>query len=449
MSTVLFADRDGASFGPLGTRIVPALLPLGGIPTLEHALEALVRAGRRSALLVVGPRGGEIERRFGKGIRWGIALEIVRREDDETPGEVLRRLEPRLDGETIVVRGDVGAHAVIGEFLAKVDDVRGPVVAGLLGGRPAGLWRLLPGALKKKDFPAEPGSAEWVKDPDFAALALAEGPILLADVASYYKADRMAAGTAPALSERSTVDGSAALHEGTTVAEEAVVLSGARLSAVSVLPRTAIPHGVTLENAIVSGNLVVAATGATSLLTDRLPPAQKKPSSSSSRGLGLVALALSLPLWPVAALWSAIANAGHATRPVTLAGNAPDGGRASFSTYRFETAVPVLRDLPLLIAVVSGRLSLSGVTPLAPAEEAALKEQWEKVRNEAPAGLLSLARLTAPASAPPEVAHVLDAFWARTRSPLIGRSLSALFSARAWTAPRGWNPDALKEEGKG
>ena len=246
------------------------------------------------------------------------------------------------------------------------------------------------------------------------------------------------------------VDGSAALLEGTTVAEEAVVLSGARLSAVSVLPRTAIPPGVTLENVIVSGNLLVdAATGAASLLTDRLPPAQKKPSSSSNRGLGLVALTLSLPLWPVAAVWSAIANAGHATHPVTLAGNAPDGSRTPFSTFRFETAVPVLRDLPLLFAVLSGRLSLSGVTPLAPAEEAALKEPWEKVRDEAPAGVLSLARLTAPASAPAEVARVVDAFWTRTRSPLIGRSLSLLFSARAWTAPKGWNPDALKEEGKG
>ncbi len=449
MTTVLFADRDGGSFGALGARIVPALLPLGGIPTLEHALEALVRAGRRSALLVVGPRAGEIERRFGKGIRWGIALEIVRREDRETSGDVLRRLEPRLDGETIVVRGDVGAHAVIGEFFAKLDEVRGPVVAGLVGGRPAGLWRLLPGALKKKDFPREPGAAEWVKDPDFAALALSGTPILLADVSSYYKADRVSAGAAPALSERSVVEGSAALLEGTTVAEEAVVLSGTRLSAVSVLPRTAIPPGVTLENAVVSGNLVVdAATGSSSLLTDRLP-AQKKPTSSSSRGLGLVALALSLPLWPVAVVWSAIANAGHATRPITLAGNTPDGSRKSFSTFRFETAVPVLRDLPLLFAVLSGRLSLSGVTPLSPGEEAALKEPWEKVRNEAPAGLLSLARLAAPASAPSEVARAVDAFWVRTRSPLVGRALSALFSARAWTAPKGWNPDALKEEGKG
>src|SRR5665811_2478982 len=184
MTTVLFADRDGASFGPLGARTVPALLPLGGIPALERALEALVRAGRRSALLVVGERAGEIERRFGKGIRWGIALEIVRREDGETPGDVLRRLEPRLDGETIVVRGDVGIHVALHEFLRKVDDVRGPIVAGLLGGRPAGVWRLLPGALKKKDFPREPGAAEWAVDGSHAALPLTEGPILLEGVAS-------------------------------------------------------------------------------------------------------------------------------------------------------------------------------------------------------------------------------------------------------------------------
>jgi mannose-1-phosphate guanylyltransferase / phosphomannomutase len=447
MSTVLFADRDGAAFGPLGARIVPALLPLAGVPVLEHALEALVRAGRRAP---------EIERRFGKGIRWGIALEIVRREDGETTGDVLRRLEPRLDGETIVVRGDVGVHAALGEFLRKVDGARGPIVAGLLGGRPAGVWRLLPGALKKKDFPREPGAAEWTADGDHAALPLTEGPVLLEGVASYYRADRAAAGAssttgAPALSDRATVDGGAELQGATTVAEEAIVLSEARLSGVSVLPRTAIPPGLALENAIVSGNLVVdAATGATSLLTDRLPASEKNASSSSNRGLGLVALALSFPLWPVAALWSAIANAGHATRPVTLSGNAPGGGggRAAFSTFQFETAVPVLRDLPLLVAVVSGRLALSGVTPLTPAEEAGLREPWEKVRNEAPVGVLSLARLAAPASAPPEVARLVDSFWARTRTPLLGRALSALFSTHGWTASRVWNPDVLREEGK-
>lgn len=106
MTTVLLADRDGRALGPLEDKTVPALLPLRGAPLLERALEALVSAGVRSALVVVGPRGPEIERRFGKGIRWGIALEYVRRAEDETTGAVLRRLEHRLDGETLVLRGD-------------------------------------------------------------------------------------------------------------------------------------------------------------------------------------------------------------------------------------------------------------------------------------------------------------------------------------------------------
>jgi hypothetical protein len=445
MTTVLFADRDGSAFGSLAPRVVPALLPLAGVPILERALEALVAAGRRSALLVVGPHASEIERRFGKGIRWGIALEIVRREDGESVGDVLRRLEHRLDGETVVGRGDIGVHAAIGEFLSKVEDARGPVVEATLGGAPAGMWRLLPGALKKKDFPREPAAPEWKRDPDFAALALEDGPVIVDTVAAYRRADAARAGGHTAFSERAHVDTGVKLEGSTTVGEDGVVLSGARLVDTSVLPRTVIPPGVTIENAVVSGNLVVdAATGRASLLTDFLPA--RAGSHGSGRGLGVAALALSLPLWPVAAVWSAIANAGHVTGPVTLAGNAPGGGRAPFTTFRFETAVPVLRDLPLLLAVMRGRLALTGVTPLTMAEESGLTETWEKVRTEAPAGLVSLARLAVPASAPPEVARVVDAFEARHPSPLLGRALRALFSSRAWTAARVWNPDELREE---
>ncbi|MGA7990997.1 MAG: hypothetical protein WCC53_06145, partial [Thermoanaerobaculia bacterium] len=270
-------------------------------------------------------------------------------------------------------------------------------------------------------------------------------PVLIDGIAAYRRADAEHAGGRPALAERAHTDAGATLEGSTTVAEEAAVLAGARLLNTSVLPRTVIPPGVTVENAVVSGNLVVdAAAGTASLLTDRLP-ARSLP-HPSGRALGFAALALSLPLWPVAAVWSAIANAGHATGSLTLSGNAPGGSRAPFTTFRFETAVPVLRDLPLLLAVVSGRLALTGVAPLTPAEEAALVEPWEKVRNEAPAGLVSLVGLAVPASAPAEVPRVVDAFEARRPSALLGRALRALFSARAWTAPRVWNPDVLKEE---
>jgi hypothetical protein len=444
MTTVVFADRDGSAFGPLAGRVVPALLPLGGVPALERMLTSLVAAGIRDALLVVGPGASAIERRFGKGIRWGIALETLRRDESESVGDVLRRLEHRLDGETLVLRGDIGAHAALAEFLREVEDRRGPIVAAVSRGRPAGFWRLLPGAIKKKELPREPAAPEWSVEKDHVALELETPVPLLDSVSSYRAADR---GPAPAVSPRAEVEKGATLLGGSTVGEESVVLSGARLSETSVLPRTAIPPGVSLENAVVSGNVVVdASTGAVSSLSDTLPGAAPR-KSAGGRGLAFLLFLLSLPLWPVALVWSLVANAGHPRREVTLNGNGTSG-RRPFTTFRFETAVPVLRDLPLLLAVLAGRLSLTGVTPLPPQEEAALTEAWEKVRLEAPAGLLSLARLAVPAAAPPEVARLVDAFEARRPSPLLGRALSAFFTARAWTAPNVWNPDQLPEEEK-
>lgn len=443
MTTVVFADRDGSALGPLGPWIVPALLPLQGVPALERMLTALVAAGIRDALLVVGPRAREIEKRFGKGIRWGIALEYVPCDDGETPGDVLRRLEQRLDGDTLVLRGDVGAEAAVGEFLREVEEKRGPIVAGVVNGKPAGFWRLLPGAIKKKELPREPASPEWAVDANHVALPLSTSFTLLDSVAAYRAADR---SEKPATSPRAVVEAGARLLPGSTVGEESIVFGGAEISETSVLPRTVIPPGVSLRGTVVMGNLVVdAATGETSFLSDRLPIGGRARFPAGKLAAALLFL-VSLPLWPVAFFWALVANAGHATRATTLAGNGPSG-RAPLETFLFETAIPVLRDLPLLLAVLSGRLTLAGVTPLSPAEEAALAKGWERTRLEAPAGLLSLVRLAVPASVPAEVARLVDAFEARRPSPLLLRALRVLFTARAWTAPRRWNPDALPEEG--
>lgn len=450
MTTVLFADRDGSALGPLGERVVPALLPLQAAPALERMLEACFAAGIRSALLVAGPRASEIEKRFGKGIRWGIALEYVRRDEGESPGDVLRRLEPRLDGDTLVLRADVGAHASVAEFVDAVERRAEPVVAAVLpDGRPGGFWRLKPAAVKKADLPREPADPDWALRDGDAALPLSSPNGLLASVAAYREADRSGA---PAVSPRAAVDPKATLGAGTTVAEEAAVLAGARLTETSLLPRSVVPPGVSVENAVVCGNLVVdAATGETSLLTDRLPPPGKRGGVSAfGRVAGLLALLLSLPLWPVAFLWALVANAGHATRRVTLHGNGPAaGGRVSrlpFVTFAFETAVPLLRDLPLLLALAAGKLALTGVAPLSPQEESALPEGWARVRLEAPVGLLAPSRLLVPASAPDEVARVVDAFEARRETPgLLGKGLSALVGAQAWVAPKAWKPDQIPE----
>lgn len=450
MTTVLFADRDGSALGALGERTVPALLPLRALPCLEHALTALVAAGHRSALCVVGPRAGEVQKRFGKGIRWGIALEYVRREDAESVGDVLRRLEARLDGDTLVLRGDMAAHGAVKEFLEAIRERREPVLAGTSGGRLAGLWRIAPAALKKIELPRDPAAADWTLGKDHAAVPLEAKVSFLDSVASY----RAAEGDGkPEVSERAEVSAKATLGPGTAVAEEAVVLEGAKLARVAVLPRTVIPPGVALEDAVVSGNLVLKASGATERLTDQLPAAGKPlaGATAGSRVAGLLLFLLSLPLWPVAFFWALLANAGHAKRAVELVGTAPGRdangrpARARFRTFRFETAVPVLRDLPLLLAVAAGRLALQGVAA-APAGEPAAQEEWEEARLEAPPALLARSRMVVPAGSPAEVSRLVDAFEARRGVPgIVGEAASRLFTAAAWTAPKEWKPDVLAD----
>ena len=445
MTTVLLADRDGQALGPLAEKTVPALLPLRGAPVLERALEALVAAGIRSALVVVGPRAAEVERRFGKGIRWGIALEYVRRAEDETTGAVLRRVEHRLDGDTLVLRGDAAIEEAFGPFVRAAAGRAEPVVAAVAAGRPLGMWRVKPEALKKIELPRDPADAGWADDAGHAALEVDRGVAPLDGLARWHALDR--GDGKPAVAERAAVSGGATLSGGATVAEEAAVLGKATLDGVSVLPRTVVPDGVALARVAVSGNVVVdPATGEATALTDLLPAAgAPRGAGAASRLAGLALFVLSLPLWPVAFLWSFVANAGHATRPYAFAGNgAAPGSREEVRSFRFETAIPVFRDLPLLLALVRGKVALSGVAPLAPEEEAAAKEPWMAARREAPVGLLARSRMVVPASAPPEVARVVDAFDARGGCPgVVGLGLATFFSARAWTAPKAWNPDDI------
>ena len=387
------------------------------------------------------------EKRFGKGIRWGIALEYVRREEGETTGAVLRRLEQRLDGDTFVLRGDAAVEGAFADFVRRAGGRSEAVVAAVSGDRLLGMWRIRPEALRKAELPRDPADADWTLEKGHASLDVGLDVKPLDSLPAWFELDR--SGAAPVLSPRATVASGAKLTAGTTVAEDSVVLPKASLEAVSVLARTVVPQGVSLSRAAVSQNLVVdPATGAASLLTDLLPPGgAPKGSGIGSRLAGLFLFLLSLPLWPVAFAWSFVANAGHATRPFSFAGHgARPGTRETVRTFRFESAIPVFRDLPLLLAVLGGSLSLSGVAPLAPEEETSAREPWMAVRLEAPVGLLARSRMVVPAAAPPEVARVVDAFDARSGCRgLVSLGLSTFFTARAWTAPQVWNPDKLPE----
>jgi len=218
-----------------------------------------------------------------------------------------------------------------------------------------------------------------------------------------------------------------------------------------VLPDTYIGELVDVRNAIVQGNqLIRVDTGVvlpvveTFLLADlRDVTLRGTLAEPLNRLLGLLALGLSLPLWPLALVLSLTANVNTPLQEVKLRGNRlgfDEWGRRqrrSFIAREWAVSVPVLRYLPRLLAVVSGDLRLVGVVPLTPEQVDSRTEDWEMVGDQGPAGLIGPTPLNLPPNAPWEERLLSDAFYARQRSTAgdlrcLLQGLRTLFTRRAW-----------------
>jgi len=66
MKAVILAAGQGVRMKPLTDDKPKALVELKGKPLLQHVLESLQNAGVREAVIVIGFKGEEIEKRFGK-----------------------------------------------------------------------------------------------------------------------------------------------------------------------------------------------------------------------------------------------------------------------------------------------------------------------------------------------------------------------------------------------
>jgi hypothetical protein len=169
------------------------------------------------------------------------------------------------------------------------------------------------------------------------------------------------------------------------------------------------------------------------------------------RVLGLVTLLLSIPLWPLMFVASLTADLHRPFHRLILVGNKIErtGGierRRSFVAFEAATSIPPLKWMPLLLAVVSGNLRMIGGEAISPEREASLELAWERLREEAPIGLVGPVCLAVGRDAPEEEKRVVEGYYARTRSGwsdlmLLGTAIRALFKPSSWSpAPRGVAP---------
>lgn len=477
MRAVVFADRASEPLLPLTRETCAALLPVAAKPLLEHTLESLALADVREVALVASPFAEQVEAFAGTGERWGLRIETVLSRAGDTPARVLARLGGAAAGDgVLVVRGDTLRSPFLAGFLARARAVDAPVVAAAVNGAHAGVCLFRGG--EAAGLPGDPATP-WTLPPAAAAMEGAAASAC-ATLADYHRANLdAAAGRYPGLllpgrpvavgvtagrrtrlplravrdwpvfaGSRCDVHAEAELLADVVLSDDVVVDRRATLRATVVLPHTYVGELVELQDAIVCRNdLVRVDTGAAVRITDAFLLGDLRRSASTGpvadalqRAAGLAALVLSLPLWPVALAASVAADPRRPLRRVRLRGNrrGPDQAAADFDGWRGATRLPVLRDLFLLPAVVAGHLRLVGVPPLTPEAADARTEEWERVRDGAPVGLVGPSQLTL-AGAPMEERLMMDAFYAQRRNGRedarwLARAALALFSRRAWSA---------------
>jgi hypothetical protein len=487
MKALLLADRLGTGLSPFTERTAVALLPVAGKPLVFHAIEDLVQAGVKEAVVVVSAFAEEMERVLGDGSRWGMKLDFVLSPGDESSVSMASRLGGRFPGELLAVRGDVLRSPLLPAFLARAAERSGEsALFATAGGRPCGVSLVRDAASRPSALPTvperEPSSAGVAIEIDGAVyepvLSLADLHRANVEAVSRRIPGLLVPGREVAVGlvsgrrsrvplravwqgpvfvgARCSVDAQAELLGPVVLSDDVVVDRRATLSNAVVLPHSYVGELVEVTNALVFSDLLVRVdTGTVTRVTDafllsdlRDAPVASAVGGALSRLAGLGLLALSLPLWPLALVASLVARPSAPFRRVTLGGARRERdetgamGRKPFATLEGATAVPILKHLPRLLAVVAGNLALVGVSPLPPDEEAELGEEWAIGRREAPAGLLGPAQLLPDPRAPQEERLLADVFLAgslRSGRPvsILKPALRALFSRAAWSARRG------------
>jgi hypothetical protein len=484
MKALLLADRLGPGLSPFTERTAVALFPVAGKPLVFHAIEDLVQAGVKEVVVVVSSFAEEVERAVGDGTRWGLKLEFVLSPGDESPASLAGRLGGRFPGELLAVRGDVLRSPLLTAFLARAAGRPAePVLFPTAGGVACGVALVRSVAARPAALPAVPEAAQSqagaAVDIEGAAFEPVESlpalhranveavsgrfPGLLVpgrEVAVGLVAGRRSRVPLRAVWQgpvfvgaRCSVDAEAELLGPVVLSDDVVVDRRATLSNTVVFPHSYVGELVELTNALVFSDVLVRVdTGAVTRVTDSflLSDLRAAPVSSAVGGLlsrlaGLGLLVLSLPLWPLALVASLLARPWAPFHRVALGGNRRERDetgamrRRPFTVLEFATPVPVLRHLPRLLAVLSGDLSLVGVTPLPPAEEAGLEEEWALGRRDAPVGLAGPAQLLPDPAAPREEKLLADVFLGgslRSGRPvaILKPALRALFGRTAWAA---------------
>ncbi|WP_295383859.1 NDP-sugar synthase [uncultured Thiodictyon sp.] len=483
MRALIFADRVGLELAPLTEKLAVPLLPVAGKELLIYTIEDLVGAGIRDLVVVATAHGEQTgASTLGDGQRWGATIRYVLSRGEEQPATVWSRLSLADAEAVLALRGDLLRSPVTSEFLQQAQGKTGTSAFCEAGEDPRGSLLLLrpgapaPGDLldclswdQPKPLPTAGGcvGAHWSLNclDGLAAFHRANLDLLAGRIPGLAIAGRtvalgLFAGRKASVMPKSLRQGMAYVGANSRVHPEAELLGevvigddvvvdrAATIRNSVIFPRTYVGELVEISNAIVANNYLIRVdTGALlkideAFLLGSLGAAEgRAPVSLWDRLMAVLLLILSAPLWPIAAAAAALAGGGRLMVTGERMGNRADAGTAVFTERCWNTEIPVLRHLPRLLAVIAGHLRLVGVSPLTPAEDATRTEDWQRVRDQSPVGLLGPTQIDLTDDAPLDERLLSDAFYARSQSwkkdtGYLLRGLMSLFDGKGWRRGR-------------
>jgi NDP-sugar pyrophosphorylase family protein len=483
MKAIVFADRNGEELQPLTENTCVGLMPIAGKPVILHAVESLGRAGIRHAFIVISSHAESIEELLGEGTRWGMQLEYVLAPPSEQPESIIARMRHKLGQEFLVLRGDVLRSHIIESFLNKAANVSDAHCCATINGQSAAVCLV-------RDS-GQPSCGRWTYPQTEGARVKVGTPIDMPDSAmslinsfsAYHQTNfevlrgsypgllipgkKFGNGVTRARGSRLPasvptksqvfagafchVEGDVELLEDAVLSDGVIVDKKASVKSTVVFPYSYIGQSVELTNAIVCPPYLIRVdTGAVTRVTDafllcdlKRTPVGSWASNVINRFVGMILLLLSAPLWPIALLGTFFKSSRASIRKRVFIGNMTRRGefgeeqRQEFQTAELAIDVPVLRHLPKLWAVAGGHLRLIGVSPLSPTEFETRTEEWERIRDRAPSGLLGPSQLFLSGDASTEERLLLEGEYAANRSlwrdlGLLMQGLRALFSPSTW-----------------
>ena len=439
MKALVLADRIGKELLPLTKKTCVALLPVAGKPVLEYAIESLINSGVSDITLVISADAENVEKIFGAGARWGVRFNYILTRGEEHPYDIIQRINNQDD--YLVLRGDILSNEIISQTCNKdtpkseLDDF---------------CW------IKEK-YINKLDSLKSFHQTNLDVIAGKFDNLIIPgrELALGLKIGRKSQISPQSLKQGIAFVGSncrvhpqAELLDQVVISDNVIIDRAATIESSVILPNTYIGEFVEIKNAIVWSNDLIRVDidtvlhiSDTFLLADLdTQTISKSIAQPVNRLLGLLLMILSLPLWLLAPI---VSNKKNLLKKNQLEGNRlqfDDFGnrkRKVFTAWTWNTSIPILRYLPYLWSILTGDLRVVGVIPLTPSESEQRVEDWARVRDEAPIGLIGPSQLNLPTNVPIEEKLMSDAFYARQRSTTkdisyLWQGLGALFSRKAW-----------------